>query len=156
MGDNGTFKIADFEEELKENKVNSNDKKDSDIVKVSLSFNVEDWLDLVRFKNHKVVELKSLDYTISDAFLYGLTLLEKKHKIERNREKVSLKRGRRNNEKPELKGTTIDIANERAGFMNDFLYFRVFDKGNLEYTRPEMMNEVVHLIKQNNKEIFKS
>ena len=40
--------------------------------------------------------------------------------------------------------------------MNDFLYFRVFDKGNLEYTRPEMMNEVVHLIKQNNKEIFKS
>ncbi len=155
--DKGTFKLDDFDFEktaIEKNGYKQSDEKKN--TKVSLSMTVEDYLDLIAFKNHKVLKLKNLEYTISSAIVYGLSLLESKYKIERDREKVTLKRGRRTGEKVELKDTTIDLPEERANFINDFLYYKVFDKGFIEYTRPEMMGELVKLIKSKNKEIFTS
>jgi hypothetical protein len=128
--------------------------KNSNMTKVSLSMNLNDWLDITRFKNFKILELKQVDYTFSDAILYGLSLLEDKYNIERNKEKIFLKRGRRPTEKISLKDTTIDLPNERALFINDFLYFKIFVKKQIEFTRPEMMEEIVRLIKIKNKEVF--
>lgn len=95
IGNNGTFKIEDFDEKVHEVAKKTEYKKeeiqDNEIVKVSLSMSLKDWLDIVRFKNYKILELKKVDYTVSDAILYGLSLLESKHKIERGREKVNLK-----------------------------------------------------------------
>lgn len=122
--------------------------------KISLSLYVADWMDLTRFKNHQILERKNLEYTISDTINYGLSLLEKKYKIIRNRDKISLKKGRRNKERIPVKTSSVDLPSERVDFINDFLYFKVFDNEELEYTRPEMFAEMVTLIKKNNKNIF--
>lgn len=123
-------------------------------IKISLSLYVKDWMDLTRFKNHQILERRNLEYTIADAINYGLELLDKKYKIVRERDKISLKKGRRNKEKIEVKTTSIDLPGERVNFINDFLFYKVFDKEELEYTRPEMFAEMVELIKKNNKNIF--
>ena len=138
------------EVEIKEKHHNTIDK-----FKISLSLYVEDWMDLTRFRNFKVLQLKKLDYTISDAILYGLSLLEEMYGVERNREKITLKRGRRSNEKS-VRTSSIDLPAERVDFINDFLYHKVFVQKQIDYTRPEMFSELVELIKEKNKEIFKT
>lgn len=138
---------------VKEVDTHLQDYRDSDKTKISLSLYVEDWMDLNRFRNFKVLELKKLDYTISDTILYGLSLLEGLYSVKRNRDKITLKRGRRNNEKA-VKTSSIDLPNERVDFINDFLYHKVFVQKHLEYTRPEMFAELVKLIKNKNSEVF--
>lgn len=154
-----TFKIDLFEEGKKdidviEEKVVEEDKKNS-VTKISLHLYVEDWLDLVKFRTYKVLEMKQLDYTLASAIEYGLSLLEKKYTIERGKDKITLQRGRRISNEKDMKASSLDISGERVDFINDFLYHKVFVENNLKYTRAEMFQEIVELIKKENKVAFK-
>ena len=132
-----------------------NNETNNDITKMSLSIYVNDWMDLTRLKNYKILEQKNLEYTMSDAIQYGLKLLEEKFQTKRNRDKITLKRGRRNKEKIEVKTTSIDLPLERINFINDFLYHKVFDEKEIYYTRPEMFAEMMKMVRNNNEIIFK-
>lgn len=156
MTDN-TFKIEGFEQEfnnINSNlKVNNEEATESKIEKISLKMYLEDWAALLKFRTHMVMEKKE-DYSQAKAFIYGLTLLEKKYKIERGREKVRLETGpREKGDKRPRKDSSIDLPSNWIGFINDFLYYKKMDKGMIKYSRLDMISEIVSLIKQKNKNI---
>lgn len=125
--------------------------------KVNVRVYVKDWLDLIRFKNHKILELQDLSYTLADVISYGLELLEKEYKIERGKQTINLKRGKRIlDDNPQIKSTSVELPKGKIDFINDFFWYRVFEQGNVDYFRIEFFRELTDIIKKNNKSIFKN
>lgn len=125
------------------------------LIKVPLNVYVEDWQDLTLFRTYKVTRENNLNYTIADAVTYGLMLLEKKYpNLKRTRENIRLSRGRRHGDIKPTKLTSVDLPKTWVNFINDFLCHQVIDKGRTLYTRPEMFEEVVSLIKADQQHIF--
>ena len=152
-----TFQLDGFDDELKNIKTDEPKKQvsgDSEIQKISLNMYKDDWEDLLRYRTHVITDQKK-DFSQAEAFIYGLELLDKKYKIERGQEKVSLDRGRRDvdGEKREKKSSSIDLPSEWLDFINDFLYHKKMVKGLIKYSRLDMISEMISLIKKDNKEI---
>lgn len=152
-----TFKLDGFDDEMK-NLQNSNITIDhfekTETQKISLNMYKDDWENLIKYRTFIVTDRK-IDFSQTDAFIYGLTLLNKKHKVERGQDKVSLDRGRREvGEKRPKKSSSIDLPTEWLDFINDFLYHKKIIKGEVKYSRLDMISEMIELIKKNNKEIL--
>jgi|GEM_PF-4802780 len=150
-----TFQLEGFDDELNNIKTKNPKKQvseDSEIQKISLNMYKDDWEDLLRYRTHVITDQKK-DFSQAEAFIYGLKVLDKKYKIERGQEKVSLDRGRRNGEKREKKSSSIDLPSEWLDFINDFLFYKKMVKGLIKYSRLDMISEMISLIKQENKEI---
>lgn len=152
-----TFQLDGFDDELKNIKTDEPKKQvseDSEIQKISLNMYKDDWEDLLRYRTHVITDQKK-DFSQAEAFIYGLKLLDKKYKIERGQEKISLERGRRDvdGEKREKKSSSIDLPSEWLDFINDFLYHKKMVKGLIKYSRLDMISEMISLIKKDNKEI---
>lgn len=153
-----TFKIEGFDQEInslstiKQSEGNEN-LIQSEIVKISLKMYLDDWAALLKLRTYMVMENKE-DYSQAKAFIYGLTLLDKKYKIKRGREKIRLETGpREKGDQRKRKDSSIDLPSDWIGFINDFLYFKKIDKGLIKYSRLDMVSEMVELIKQKNKQI---
>lgn len=152
-----TFQLDGFDDELKNIKTDKPNKEVSgvnEIQKISLNMYKDDWEDLLRYRTYIITDQKK-DFTQAEAFIYGLKLLDKKYKIERGQEKVSLDRGRRDidGEKREKKSSSIDLPSEWLDFINDFLFYKKMVKGLIKYSRLDMISEMISLIKQENKKI---
>ena len=150
-----TFKLDGFDDEIKNIKSDDTKKQiseDNEIQKISLNMYKDDWEDLLRYRTHVVTDQKK-DFSQAEAFIYGLKLLDKKYKIKRGQEKVSLDRGRRDGEKREKKSSSIDLPSKWLDFINDFLYHKKLNEGLIKYSRLDMISEMISLIKQENKEI---
>ncbi|AZA89079.1 hypothetical protein EG349_19835 (plasmid) [Chryseobacterium shandongense] len=149
------FQLDGFDDEIKNIKSNDTKKQfveDNEIQKISLNMYKDDWEDLLRYRTYVITDQKK-DFSQAEAFIYGLKLLDKKYKIKRGQEKISLDRGRREGEKREKKSSSIDLPSEWLNFINDFLYHKKMNEGIIKYSRLDMISEMISLIKQKNKEI---
>lgn len=149
------FQLDGFDDEIKNIKSDNTKKQfseDNEIQKISLNMYKDDWEDLLRYRTYVITDQKK-DFSQAEAFIYGLKLLDKKYKIKRGQEKISLDRGRREGEKREKKSSSIDLPSEWLNFINDFLYHKKMNEGIIKYSRLDMISEMISLIKQKNKEI---
>lgn len=149
------FQLDGFDDEIKNIKSDNTKKQfseDSEIQKISLNMYKDDWEDLLRYRTYVITDQKK-DFSQAEAFIYGLKLLDKKYKIKRGQEKISLDRGRREGEKREKKSSSIDLPSEWLNFINDFLYHKKMNEGIIKYSRLDMISEMISLIKQKNKEV---
>ena len=109
----------------------------------------DDFEKLLKFRNYKILEEKDRDFNFTRAISEGINLLNEKYNIQRGREKVKLKKGRRfETSSMEIKDSTINLPQDDIGFINDFIYFMMYEKGNIEYTRMEFFKELVSEIEK--------
>lgn len=154
-----TFKIEGFDQEINDLKLNKSPEinkksEDNEIVKISLNMYKDDWEALFRFRTYMITKKKT-DYSQSQAFIYGLKLLQEKYKIKRDMPKVKLSTGPRGGtDKRPKKNSSIDLPSDSVKMINDFLYYRIMEEGLIKYSRLEMISEMVELIKKNNKEVI--
>lgn len=156
--------LTSFFEKAKENNVQALVQKVVEVKKIknkkiplSLRIGLKQYYDLIKFKDHKIVFEKNPQYNLTEAFLYGITLLEKKYAhIERGREKIKLARGRRISNGEEYKDTSLLVSQEVINFLNDYFYHKIIVEGNTTFRRQDFFEELVSLIVENNKEIFKN
>lgn len=153
-----TFKIEGFDQEINELKSNkspdiSKIKHNNEIEKISLNMYKDDWEALFRFRTYKITKNKT-DYSQSQAFIYGLNLLQEKYKVKRDMPKVKLSTGPRGGTDKRLKkNSSIDLPSDSVKLINDFLYYKTMEEGLIKYSRLDMISEMVELIKKNNKEV---
>jgi hypothetical protein len=149
-----TFNIADFDKQMKATETKDTDTPE--IVKISVNMYVDDWLDLVKYRTYKILEQHNLDYSMADTFKYGFSLLEAKYNIKRGREKTTLLKGRKGTNSLPIKATSLNLSSDIVSFINDFTYHKVWIEKQVQYSRLEMYQEMVKMIKENDKEPFKS
>lgn len=156
--------LTSFFEKAKENKVQPVIQKVVEVKKVktkkitlSIRIGIEQYYNLIKFKDHKIVFEKNPQYNLTDSFIYGIKLLEKKYAhIERGREKIKLAKGRRISNGEEYKDTSLLVSQEVIDFLNDYFYHKIIVEGNTTFRRQDFFEELVSLIVENNKEIFKN
>ena len=117
--------------------------------RISIRMYFDDFEKLLKFRNYKILEEKDRDFNFTRAISEGINLLNEKYNIQRGREKVKLKKGRRfETSYMEIKDSTINLPQDDIGFINDFIYFMMYEKGNIEYTRMEFFKELVSEIEK--------
>jgi len=117
--------------------------------RISIRMYFDDFEKLLKFRNYKILEEKDRDFNFTRAISEGINLLNEKYNIQRGREKVKLKKGRRfETSSMEIKDSTINLPQDDIGFINDFIYFTMYEKGNIEYTRMEFFKELVSEIEK--------
>ena len=108
--------------------------------RISIRMYFDDFEKLLKFRNYKILEEKDRDFNFTRAISEGINLLNEKYNIQRGREKVKLKKGRR------FETSSMEI--DDIDFINDFIYFMMYEKGNIEYTRMEFFKELVSEIEK--------
>jgi len=117
--------------------------------RISIRMYFDDFEKLLKFRNYKILEEKDRDFNFTRAISEGINLLNEKYNIQRGREKVKLKKGRRfETSSMEIKDSTINLPQDDIDFINDFIYFMMYGKGNIEYTRMEFFKELVSEIEK--------
>ena len=117
--------------------------------RISIRMYFDDFEKLLKFRNYKILEEKDRDFNFTRAISEGINLRNEKYNIQRGREKVKLKKGRRfETSSMEIKDSTINLPQDDIGFINDFIYFMMYEKGNIEYTRMEFFKELVSEIEK--------
>ena len=117
--------------------------------RISIRMYFDDFEKLLKFRNYKILEEKDRDFNFTRAISEGINLLNERYNIQRGREKVKLKKGRRfETSSMEIKDSTINLPQDDIGFINDFIYFMMYEKGNIEYTRMEFFKELVSEIEK--------
>jgi hypothetical protein len=117
--------------------------------RISIRMYFDDFEKLLKFRNYKILEEKDRDFNFTRAISEGINLLNEKYNIQRGREKVKLKKGRRfETSSMEIKDSTINLPQDDIDFINDFIYFMMYEKGNIEYTRMEFFKELVSEIEK--------
>ena len=117
--------------------------------RISIRMYFDDFEKLLKFRNYKILEEKDRDFNFTRAISEGINLLNEKYNIQRGREKVKLKKGRRfETSSMEIKDSTINLPQDDIGFINDFIYFMMYEKGNIEYTRMEVFKELLSEIQK--------
>lgn len=117
--------------------------------RISIRMYFDDFEKLLKFRNYKILEEKDRDFNFTRAISEGINLLNEKYNIQRGREKVKLKKGRRfETSFMEIKDSTINLPQDDIDFINDFIYFMMYEKGNIEYTRMEFFKELVSEIEK--------
>ena len=117
--------------------------------RISIRMYFDDFEKLLKFRNYKILEEKNRDFNFTRAISEGINLLNEKYNIQRGREKVKLKKARRfETSSMEIKDSTINLPQDDIGFINDFIYFMMYEKGNIEYTRMEFFKELVSEIEK--------
>ena len=138
----------DFVLSLNRNK-NQKQTVDEKTHRISIRMYFDDFEKLLKFRNYKILEEKDRDFNFTRAISEGINLLNEKYNIQRGREKVKLKKGRRfETSSMEIKDSTINLPQDDIGFINDFIYFMMYEKGNIEYTRMEFFKELVSEIEK--------
>ena len=138
----------DFVLSLNRNK-NQKQTVDEKTHRISIRMYFDDFEKLLKFRNYKILEEKNRDFNFTRAISEGINLLNEKYNIQRGREKVKLKKGRRfETSSMEIKDSTINLPQDDIGFINDFIYFMMYEKGNIEYTRMEFFKELVSEIEK--------
>ena len=138
----------DFVLSLNSNK-NQKQTVDEKTHRISIRMYFDDFEKLLKFRNYKILEEKDRDFNFTRAISEGINLLNEKYNIQRGREKVKLKKGRRfETSSMEIKDSTINLPQDDIDFINDFIYFMMYEKGNIEYTRMEFFKELVSEIEK--------
>lgn len=138
----------DFVLSLNRNK-NQKQTVDEKTHRISIRMYFDDFEKLLKFRNYKILEEKDRDFNFTRAISEGINLLNEKYNIQRGREKVKLKKGRRfETSSMEIKDSTINLPQDDIDFINDFIYFMMYKKGNIEYTRMEFFKELVSEIEK--------
>ena len=138
----------DFVLSLNRNK-NQKQTVDEKTHRISIRMYFDDFEKLLKFRNYKILEEKDRDFNFTRAISEGINLLNEKYNIQRGREKVKLKKGRRfETFSMEIKDSTINLPQDDIDFINDFIYFMMYEKGNIEYTRMEFFKELVSEIEK--------
>ena len=138
----------DFVLSLNRNK-NQKQTVDEKTHRTSIRMYFDDFEKLLKFRNYKILEEKDRDFNFTRAISEGINLLNEKYNIQRGREKVKLKKGRRfETSSMEIKDSTINLPQDDIDFINDFIYFMMYEKGNIEYTRMEFFKELVSEIEK--------
>ena len=141
------FRLDDFrvEEKEEEKKI------------YSLNMYEEDFKRFNKVKSFKILEENNLSYTKSEVFSWGVELLKKEYpEIERGQKTIRLRSGKRTKDTEKVcRQTSVYVTTEDKQFINDFLYYKVWKEEQLEYTRAEMINEMLNLIEEDQPNIFK-
>ena len=138
----------DFVLSLNRNK-NQKQTADEKTHRISIRMYFDDFEKLLKFRNYKILEEKDRDFNFTRAISEGINLLNERYNIQRGREKVKLKKGRRfETSSMEIKDSTINLPQDDIDFINDFIYFMMYEKGNIEYTRMEFFKELVSEIEK--------
>lgn len=140
------FRLDDFQIEVDEGKKKI----------YSLNMYEEDWIKFNKIKTYKILEENNLSYTKSEVFSWGIELLKEKYNnIERECEKIKLRRGKRAEGTDNIcRQTSVYITSSDSSFINDFLFHKVWKEKQIEYTRAEMIHEMISLIEKEEPNIF--
>ncbi|CAM3265487.1 hypothetical protein [Elizabethkingia anophelis] len=130
--------------------------KKKESIKHSIKMYVEDWLELMKFQSYKIIKDKNIHYNFAAIIGDGLELLEKKYPIERGMQKISLKRGTRSGSpKKEARYTSVDLSQEQADLMNDFLHYKTEVQQLFQYTKMDFISDILAELKVKHPEAFK-
>ena len=102
----------DFVLSLNRNK-NQKQTADEKTHRISIRMYFDDFEKLLKFRNYKILEEKDRDFNFTRAISEGINLLNEKYNIQRGREKVKLKKGRRfETSSMEIKDSTINLPHD--------------------------------------------
>ncbi|UTG66808.1 hypothetical protein J2O02_18250 (plasmid) [Elizabethkingia anophelis] len=121
------------------------------VKKESFRMYYEDFEILLKFRNYKVIKEKIHDYNMSNAISDGLKLLSQKYPdIEKGKEKTKFRSGRRtySDTNQEIKDTSCVLSFDDVDFISDFVYYKIYNEGLVDYSKIEFVHEIVTLIKE--------
>ncbi len=119
------------------------------LVRYSIRMYEKDWERLIDFRRYKVIELGERSYNNTSAIEEAVELLQEKYDIPRGEEPTKLVSGRRSrNSKHISKDTSIMLKKETMDYIKDFLTYKTYVKGDLEYTRMKFFEEVMDLLEE--------
>lgn len=124
-------------------------KQDDKLIRYSVRMYDKDWDRLINFRRYKVVVGGDRAYNNTSAIEEAVGLIKEKYVIPHQEEKASLISGRRSkNSKLSSKDTSIMLKQETIDYIKDFLAFKTFIEGNLEYTRMMFFEEAINLLEE--------
>lgn len=124
-------------------------KQDDKLIRYSMRMFDKDWDRLVNFRRYKVVVGGDRTYNNTAAIEEAVTLLKKIYEIPQQEEKANLISGRRSTKsKLSSKDTSIMLKQETIDYIKDFLAYKAFVEGNLEYTRMMFFEEAIDLLEK--------
>lgn len=117
------------------------------LIRYSARMFSKDWNRLIDFRRYKVVVEGDRKYNHTAAVEEAVGLLKEKYDIPAQDEKTSLLSGRRSKDSHlSSKDTSIMLKQETIDYIKNFLAFKTFVQGNLEYTRMMFFEEILDLL----------
>ena len=119
------------------------------LLRYSIRIYEKDWDRLINFRRHKVVTLRDRTYNNTSAIEEAVVLLQELYEIPRQDEQSNLISGRRSKEsKNASKDTSIMLKKETIDYIKDFLAYKTYVMGNLNYTRMLFFEEIMDLLEE--------
>lgn len=117
------------------------------LIRYSVRMFNKDWNRLINFRRHKVVIEGDRKYNNTTAVEEAVDLLKEKYDIPAQQEKTSLLSGRRSKDSNlTSKDTSIMLKQDTIDYIKNFLAYKTFVEGNLEYTRMMFFEEILDLL----------
>lgn len=123
--------------------------QDTGLIRYSIRMYEKDWDRLINFRRYKVVELGERSYNNTSAIEEAVEILKEKYDIPRAEEPTKLISGRRSKDsKHKSKDTSIMLTKETMDYIKDFLAYKAYVKGELDYTRMKFFEEVMDVLEE--------
>lgn len=123
--------------------------QDTGLIRYSIRMYEKDWDRLINFRRYKVVEFGERAYNNTSAIEEAVEILKEKYDIPRAEEPTKLISGRRSKDsKHKSKDTSIMLTKETMDYIKDFLAYKAYVKGELDYTRMKFFEEVMDVLEE--------
>lgn len=123
--------------------------QDTGLIRYSIRIYEKDWDRLINFRRHKVVEFGERAYNNTSAIEEAVEILKEKYDIPRAEEPTKLISGRRSKDsKHKSKDTSVMLTKETMDYIKDFLAYKTYVKGELDYTRMKFFEEVMDVLEE--------
>lgn len=123
--------------------------QDIGLIRYSIRMYEKDWDRLINFRRYKVVEFGERAYNNTSAIEEAVEILKEKYDIPRAEEHTKLISGRRSKDsKHKSKDTSIMLTKETMDYIKDFLAYKAYVKGELDYTRMKFFEEVMDVLEE--------
>lgn len=123
--------------------------QDVGLIRYSIRMYEKDWDRLMNFRRYKVVEEGIRSYNNTSAIEEAVEILKGKYDIPHTEEPTKLVSGRRSKDnKYKSKDTSIMLNKETMDYIKDFLSYKAYVKGELDYTRMKFFEEVMNVLEE--------
>lgn len=123
--------------------------QDTRLARYSIRMYEKDWDRLINFRRYKVVEFGDRTYNNTSAIEEAVDILKEKYDVPRIETPTRLASGRRSkNTDYKSKDTSIMLSKETMDYIKDYLSYKAYVMGELDYTRMKFFEEVMDLLEE--------
>ncbi|MDO5616271.1 MAG: hypothetical protein Q4G16_08785 [Cruoricaptor ignavus] len=123
--------------------------QDTGLIRYSIRMYEKDWDRLINFRRYKVVELGERSYNNTSAIDEAVEILKERYDIPRDEGQTKLISGRRSKDsKHKSKDSSIMLSKETMDYIKDFLAYKAYVKGELDYTRMKFFEEIMDILEE--------